>query len=108
MRCSIICRLLSAVGSVAWLSFYDAVLAPLGFKHCMNIAKAAAYTLEDRSMFWIGYGEEPFTKVNPSEEFHFAFQAENRKTVDEFYTNAISAGTKDNGKPGLRPHYQAN
>ncbi len=74
----------------------------------MNIAKAAAYSLEERPMFGIGYGEEPFTKVNPSEGFHLAFQAENRKAVDEFYTNAISAGAKDNGKPGLRPHYHAN
>ena len=36
---------------------------------------------------------------------HVAFNAENRPTVDAFYQAAIAAGGKDNGKPGLRPHY---
>ena len=28
--------------------------------------------------------------------------------VDAFYAAAIAAGGKDNGPPGLRPHYHAN
>jgi predicted lactoylglutathione lyase len=36
---------------------------------------------------------------------HLAFAAENRKQVDEFYRAALAAGGKDNGAPGLRPHY---
>jgi predicted lactoylglutathione lyase len=39
---------------------------------------------------------------------HVAFAAESRKTVDEFYAAAIAAGGRDNGKPGLRPHYHEN
>jgi len=39
---------------------------------------------------------------------HLAFAAENRQQVDDFYRAALEAGGKDNGAPGLRPHYHAN
>lgn len=36
---------------------------------------------------------------------HFAFTAPDRKAVGDFYAAAMAAGGKDNGPPGLRPHY---
>ena len=39
---------------------------------------------------------------------HLAFTAENREQVDAFYRAALKSGGKDNGAPGLRPHYHAN
>ena len=39
---------------------------------------------------------------------HVAFAASSRAAVDAFYAAAIAAGGKDNGPPGLRPHYHAN
>jgi len=39
---------------------------------------------------------------------HLAFAAENRGQVEAFYRAALAAGGKDNGAPGLRPHYHAN
>ena len=39
---------------------------------------------------------------------HLAFVARNRREVDAFYRAALEAGAKDNGAPGLRPHYHAN
>jgi len=39
---------------------------------------------------------------------HLAFTAENRQQVEAFYRAALEAGAKDNGAPGLRPHYHAN
>jgi catechol 2,3-dioxygenase-like lactoylglutathione lyase family enzyme len=39
---------------------------------------------------------------------HLAFTAENRPQVGAFYRAALAAGAKDNGAPGLRPHYHAN
>ena len=39
---------------------------------------------------------------------HVAFVAPNRAAVDAFYRAALAAGGKDNGKPGLRPHYHAD
>ncbi|MCJ8337040.1 MAG: VOC family protein [Pseudomonadales bacterium] len=37
-----------------------------------------------------------------------AFVAKNRQQVEAFYRAALEAGGKDNGPPGLRPHYHAN
>ena len=39
---------------------------------------------------------------------HFAFVAKDRAAVDAFHEAALEAGGKDNGPPGLRPHYHAN
>ena len=39
---------------------------------------------------------------------HLAFAAENREQVEAFYRAALEAGGRDNGAPGLRPHYHAN
>ena len=38
---------------------------------------------------------------------HLAF-AKNRAQVEAFYRAALEAGGKDNGTPGLRPHYHAS
>jgi len=39
---------------------------------------------------------------------HLAFVAETRQQVDAFHRAALEAGGRDNGAPGLRPHYHAN
>ena len=39
---------------------------------------------------------------------HLAFAAASRQQVDAFYRAALEAGGKDNGAPGLRPHYHAH
>jgi catechol 2,3-dioxygenase-like lactoylglutathione lyase family enzyme len=47
------------------------------------------------------------TEEKPA-HLHIAFVAEKRQQVDAFYHAALEAGAKDNGGPGLRPHYHAN
>ena len=47
------------------------------------------------------------TEEKPA-HLHLAFTAENRQQVGAFYRAALEAGGKDNGAPGLRPHYHAN
>jgi catechol 2,3-dioxygenase-like lactoylglutathione lyase family enzyme len=47
------------------------------------------------------------TKDKPA-PLHLAFLAEDRRQVEAFYRAALEAGGKDNGAPGLRPHYHAN
>jgi len=47
------------------------------------------------------------TKEKPA-HLHLAFAAGNRRQVDAFHRAALEAGAKDNGAPGLRPHYHAN
>ena len=47
------------------------------------------------------------TEEKPA-HLHLAFTAENRQQVDAFHRAALAAGGRDNGAPGLRPHYHAN
>jgi catechol 2,3-dioxygenase-like lactoylglutathione lyase family enzyme len=86
--------------------FYTAALEPLGYKLLMEFPKevtgsthAVGYGIPHKPDFWLGVG-----KPNNS-PIHVAFRAENRKIVDAFYKAAMAAGGKDNGAPGLRPHY---
>jgi catechol 2,3-dioxygenase-like lactoylglutathione lyase family enzyme len=47
------------------------------------------------------------TEEKPA-HLHLAFRAGNRRQVDAFHRAALQAGAKDNGAPGLRPHYHPN
>ena len=88
-------------------TFYDEALAPLGMTMVMEVTAeqtghdAAAGYGRDRPVFWFGAAE----RAAPS---HIAFTASTRAMVDAFYLSALAAGGRDNGAPGLRPHYHAN
>jgi len=41
----------------------------------------------------------------PTAPVHIAFAAPDRETVERFHVAALSAGGRDNGGPGERPHY---
>src|SRR5207253_748904 len=47
------------------------------------------------------------TEEKPA-HLHLAFTAENRQQVEAFPRAALEAGGRDNGAPGLRPHYHAS
>jgi catechol 2,3-dioxygenase-like lactoylglutathione lyase family enzyme len=53
-----------------------------------------------------------YQSVEKPAHLHVAFTAKNRQQVQAFYRAAMEAGAKDprkdNGTPGLRPHYHAN
>ncbi len=49
-----------------------------------------------------------FQTVETPAHLHLAFRAETRRQVDAFHRAALAAGGKDNGAPGLRPHYHAS
>ncbi len=84
-------------------AFYDKALAPLGMTAMMEFPiggglKTAGYGKE-KPTFWVTGG----ARTTP--HAHVAFQANSRADVDAFYAAAIAAGARDNGPPGLRPHY---
>jgi catechol 2,3-dioxygenase-like lactoylglutathione lyase family enzyme len=89
-------------------AFYDAVLATLGMKRCLNFHGAAGYGAEDRAVFWIGLPIDDGRAAQPAGGSHLAFAAKDRPAVDAFHKAALAAGGRDNGAPGLRPHYHAN
>jgi len=89
--------------------FYEKALKPLGITPVMEVTPEMTGTSDShvgfgagRPFFWIGTGG----KVSVAT--HVAFTTESRKIVDEFYAAAIAAGGRDNGKPGVRPHYHEN
>ncbi len=83
-------------------AFYRAALAPLGYDMLMEWEHFAGFGVAPKPDFWIGRG-----KAN-SPGVHIAFRADSRAQVDAFYKAAMAAGGRDNGPPGLRPHYHAN
>ncbi|OJJ08233.1 hypothetical protein ASPVEDRAFT_89462 [Aspergillus versicolor CBS 583.65] len=84
------------------ISFYKSALAPMKYKEIMRFPGAVGLgdAVPD---FWISE-----TESDTPQNLHFAFTADDRKTVDAFHEAAISAGGKCNGKPGLRTQYHAN
>ena len=49
-----------------------------------------------------------FQTAEKPAHLHLAFVADTRRQVDAFHRSALAAGAKDNGAPGLRPHYHAS
>ena len=90
-------------------AFYRAALKPLGLGVVMEVTAEetggdahAGFGDEGKPFFWIGTGAKPRGGA------HVAFAAQTRAEVDAFHAAAIAAGGRDNGAPGLRPHYHPN
>ena len=83
--------------------FYDAALAPLGYRRMSDGDTSAGYG-DDAIRLWLGATGKP-VKADPESGLHFCFAAKNRAAVDAFHAAALKAGGTDNGKPGLRPDY---
>ncbi|MHB2167495.1 VOC family protein [Alsobacter sp. R-9] len=91
--------------------FYDAVMAALGVP-AVGI---------DAADGWVGYGlrsdagapERSYLslrrsdRVVPATTAHVAFKAATASQVDAFWHAGLAAGGRDDGPPGLRPHYHA-
>jgi len=90
-------------------AFYVRALAPLGYEVLMELSAAvtgrtdvAGLGVAPKPDFWIAGGKPNDPRI------HIAFRASRRAVVDAFYEAAIAAGGRDNGPPGLRPHYHPN
>jgi len=89
--------------------FYIEALKPIGYRMIREYgitpsrpAASAGFGEPPRADLWLYQGEP---SPNTS---HIAFQVGRRALVDAFHEAAIAAGGRDNGKPGLRPQYNAN
>ncbi|HTR83256.1 MAG TPA: VOC family protein [Reyranella sp.] len=89
-------------------AFYDAVTKPLGLERRIDQPDAAAYGPPGgRAPLWIvrPLDKKPATAGNG---ITIGLDAPNRAAVDAAHAGGLAAGGKDEGKPGLRPHYHAN
>ncbi len=88
-------------------AFYDTVFAALGGSLLYTVPKQYTGGIgvigygRERPVFWLHEGASHGTQ-------HVAFTARSRAEVVAFHAAAIEAGGKDNGGPGLRPHYHAD
>ena len=95
--------------------FYEAALAPLGLKLLHSVApkdgepggeqqktggSIHGFGRKYKPLFWI------VGNATVGEATHFAFIAQTRTQVDEFYKAALAAGGTDNGPPGLRRYHE--
>lgn len=87
------------------IAFYDRALSVLGVTRVLDFPEAVAYG-KSFPEFWVHapHNGEDATVGNGT---HFAFLAESRDKVDEFYSAALRAGATPDGEPGPRPLYGA-
>jgi len=87
--------------------FYEKALAPLGYTLGCEGEHDSVRMLgfEQGGMFDSWFIEAP---DHPSGPTHLAWHAATRAAVDAFYKAAMANGGRDNGPPGLRPHYHPN
>jgi catechol 2,3-dioxygenase-like lactoylglutathione lyase family enzyme len=83
--------------------FYDAVLAPLGYRLLADYPGSLGYG-DGHAELWLLEAERPVPADDKS-GLHLCFAAPNRAAVDRFHAAALKTGGKDNGKPGPRPDY---
>jgi catechol 2,3-dioxygenase-like lactoylglutathione lyase family enzyme len=89
-------------------AFYERALAPLGYTLITEVTAqetgqaAAGFGSGGKPDFWIG------REGKLEKPVHVAIVAQARPAVDAFYQAALAAGGRDNGPPGLRPHYHQN
>jgi catechol 2,3-dioxygenase-like lactoylglutathione lyase family enzyme len=80
--------------------FYDRALRPLGISRLYAEGERfAGYGISPKAFFWIGWRDVPQTGA------HIAFATQDRAAVERFHDEAIAAGGRDNGPPGIRPNY---
>ena len=87
-------------------AFYSKALGAIGYALLLEFPASvtghtdvAGFGEPPKPDFWVYSG----TPNNPP--LHIAFRVNSRAMVDAFYHAAIAAGGRDNGPPGIRPHY---
>jgi catechol 2,3-dioxygenase-like lactoylglutathione lyase family enzyme len=83
--------------------FYDAALAPLGYR-CLDEGASSLGYGDQAVTLWISPTARP-VPADTESGLHFCIDAPTRASVDAFHAAALAAGGADNGGPGLRAAY---
>ena len=91
------------------LTVHDAEACKRFYRACLAPWHSHEIEYEDGSVFGPEGSEDIAIRAGEptSGPIHLAFAAPDRATVDAFYEAGLQAGGRDNGSPGLRPHYHA-
>ena len=89
--------------------FYSEALAAIGYSLLVDLpatvtgsTDVAGFGVPTKPDFWVSSGTPNVPPV------HVAFRVETRAQVDAFFKAALTAGGRDHGPPGIRPHYHPN
>jgi len=82
--------------------FYDRVMPTLGLKTIWDNPTMVAYGIGEDDDFGLIADDG-----GARQGAHLAFRAPDRQSVDHFHAEALAAGGRDDGAPGLRPEYHA-
>ena len=87
-------------------TFYDPVLAALGYKRVADYSPGAIGYGErdDQPQFWIGLPHDQ-NAASVGNGTHVGFIARSKEAVNAFHEAALKAGGSNNGEPGPRPDY---
>lgn len=80
-------------------AFFLAALEPLGVGIVMDGEHGLGIGSNGKPSLWL------FETADKPLPLHLAFTADSRQQVQAFHRAALAAGGRDNGAPGLRPHY---
>jgi catechol 2,3-dioxygenase-like lactoylglutathione lyase family enzyme len=87
----------------ASVDFYTAALVPLGHMLCSRDDSSASFGPKDHPELFL-HAEDDAGGCT----VHLALRAPDRKVVDRFHKQGLSAGGRDNGEPGIRADYSPN
>src|SRR5664279_263932 len=80
------------------VDFYQAALAPIGYRILMQFEGNVGLGAGGKPDLWISQSDRPITPT------HIAIKGQ-RSQIHAFHAAALAAGGTDNGLPGPRPDY---
>jgi catechol 2,3-dioxygenase-like lactoylglutathione lyase family enzyme len=85
-------------------TFYDAILAALGYKRVMEFLPYAIGYGDKHPAFWVQlpHNQQPASVGNG---VHIGFVARSKDAVRRFHASALAKGGTSDGEPGPRPDY---
>jgi catechol 2,3-dioxygenase-like lactoylglutathione lyase family enzyme len=81
--------------------FYDALLAPLGWRRVTQAPETIGYGLLDNPVLVVNRSP----RASPG-SIHVCFAAAGIPAVRAAWEAGVAAGGRDQGEPGNRPHYR--
>jgi catechol 2,3-dioxygenase-like lactoylglutathione lyase family enzyme len=88
--------------------FYDTVLLPLGIVRTVDFQGRGSDYGAMPGQLGVEFTVTAEISVSPVPGMHVCFRAPDRKAVRTFHAEALAAGGKDDGAPGIRPLYHPN
>ncbi|HWG56297.1 MAG TPA: VOC family protein, partial [Gaiellaceae bacterium] len=88
-----------------WLRVRDPAASAAFYRAIAPHAGLEVERLEDRTIVRGAQGSFSLLHGEPTENVHIAFGGSSNESVEAFWAAATTAGYRDNGAPGERPHY---